>query len=1044
MMQATALVETASGKGCHRDGGNVQRDLSSNAKKSSSGCNEVKPAYPGDEWDCLALEQRANDKEISNNSPTSSSESSFSENQDTDLQNAHSQSSEFEDRIDYASLNKTFCIYSESKLKNEDITNLNSELDPKMGKREDMFFDSLEPQGNRTIALERIHKISDANYEETAEETQRCDMDEDSQQEYHSAEEQEYMSNHLSFVQAEAFSISNLKVVEFRDSGYEVQCASNLEDKNTLENSSVISADSLNVFAQDYTSHVSKFQNCNLLKECYAPKYEKCKEQETSLKYPTIFDDFVQRSTSLENKGSQSENDLLNPQKALKTKMDTNKMKCEISESKDFYENTTFKNRIPQNLENPSTFPQDETLETPQQSSHVCQTSWSSIFDDSIISACGYSRYKSLQSTPNPASSFPVVSARIAVRDDQGVKGDGSLKDTDGRNMNKAYSEGGKRTHPGSVTGATDCAVTVHETVDVSTDFRACFTTSRATNARPSVVSTASNTEVTMMSKKRPSRWQSEKQSVACNTDWSCCQDCVDTPVASTKRSGKSLLADSLKPNGNFQNKDSLELKTCNNTALKKHPEREFQLAEDMTKDLPSKCCKKIMQRAIEAEMHLLNVRYQMCHRLCCDIYKLVIENRGLNRNLPGNSAKKELGSALLSVLGDLKVRYVNLKEKALKGIPLEELPPLSVESKLLNTFSTFLSRLMREESHDFSGADSELGNQTASDGEVSPNLKKPHSQVSLLADNSHPKQDTSPKEDAFKNGDINVDFSQLTLDDKECRNNHEISEDWFDAKENVTGVDSSGTQEHLIDHDERNPKCIAEMKNIEPLVREKGFLIHVGGLCPSVSEADLRSYFQKYQVSEISIYDSSTNYRYASLAFKKNHDANMAVEEMNGTEINGKSVNVRLVKTHGECRSPLFSKKSSNNLEISSNKEIKPGSSVSTLPRARPRQLVSEQDTELSPLDQDAKKNCKQVESAQLLQKMPIQFIPPNTLNLRSFTKIIKRLTELHPEVSRDHIIDALQEVRLNHKGFLNGLSISTIVEMTSSLLKSSASQQE
>lgn len=39
--------------------------------------------------------------------------------------------------------------------------------------------------------------------------------------------------------------------------------------------------------------------------------------------------------------------------------------------------------------------------------------------------------------------------------------------------------------------------------------------------------------------------------------------------------------------------------------------------------------------------------------------------------------------------------------------------------------------------------------------------------QVSLLADNSHPKQDTSPKEDAFKNGDINVDFSQLTLDDK-------------------------------------------------------------------------------------------------------------------------------------------------------------------------------------------------------------------------------------------------------------------------------------
>lgn len=65
-----------------------------------------------------------------------------------------------------------------------------------------------------------------------------------------------------------------------------------------------------------------------------------------------------------------------------------------------------------------------------------------------------------------------------------------------------------------------------------------------------------------------------------------------------------------------------------------------------------------------------------------------------MNRNLSTNSTKKELGSALLSVLGDLKVKYVSLKEKVNKGIPLEELPPLSVESKLLSTFSTFASRV--------------------------------------------------------------------------------------------------------------------------------------------------------------------------------------------------------------------------------------------------------------------------------------------------------------------------------------------------------------
>ena len=38
---------------------------------------------------------------------------------------------------------------------------------------------------------------------------------------------------------------------------------------------------------------------------------------------------------------------------------------------------------------------------------------------------------------------------------------------------------------------------------------------------------------------------------------------------------------------------------------------------------------------------------------------------------------------------------------------------------------------------------------------------------MSLLSDKSPPKQDASPKEDGLKNGDINIDFSQLKLDDK-------------------------------------------------------------------------------------------------------------------------------------------------------------------------------------------------------------------------------------------------------------------------------------
>ncbi|XP_033085596.1 RNA-binding protein 44 isoform X1 [Trachypithecus francoisi] len=1052
-MQATAVVETASGKGYHSNGGNLQKDKPSNPKKenlllSSSGCDKVKLTFPDDDWDSSTLEQRANNKEINNIDKMDLLEPVFSVSQDTNTESTHFQSSELEDSTDYAFLNETYSIhYPESKLKKESLIPLSSELDLEVQKKEEVFFDILEHQ-DKTAGLERIYNISDANYRESAEDTQKHDTDEDSQQEYHSAEEQEYISNHLSFDQTKTLGISNPEVVELGNLGYEVKCASNVEDNRVnSESGSIISSDSFDVYGQEESLHVSKFQNSVMLREYHDLKQEKCKEKETSSVYHTVFDGSVLRSNSPGNQESQSKSGSLSLQKVLKTKIYTEHMKSQINESKDFCGNKIAENKLLLHLENPSTLPQDKALATLPQPCKDCQTSWTSVFDDSIISACGYSHYESLQNTPDSALDFSAILPKIAVRDNQAVEDNTCLKVAHSSTTKKTCFHNMEGICTNSMTDAASCTVTINQTVDVSTDFRACFTTSRATSARPSVVSTSSNTDITMMNKKRPDEWQNEKQkSVACSTDWSYSEDCIDTQMAVTKGSGKSPSVDSLKPNGNFLNKDFLELrKPCGITDLKKHPEREVQLFKDTEKDLPSMCCQKIMQRAIKAELHLLNVHYQMCRRHCCDIYKLVMENR----NLSSNSAKKEVGSALLSLWGDLKVRYVTLKEKIHKGIPLEELPPLSVESKLLSTFSTFASRLMKKETHvvpfSFSEADAERDDQRAQDFDVSSNLKKTISQMSLSSDSSRATQHISPKKDDFKNGNINADFRQLKLDDKDCRHYQEMSEDWSDAKENLTGVDISGTQENQIEQDRWNLNLTLEMKNVESSQRDKGYLIHVGGLCPSVSEADLRSHFQKYQVSEISIYDSSTNYRYASLTFTKNSDAKIAVKEMNGIEINGKSVNVRPVKILGECTSPLSSKNgnriSSNNLEKSTNKEIHSAFSISRLPRTRPRQLGSEQDSEVFPSNQGVKKNCKQIESTKLLPDTPVQFIPPTTLNLRSFTKIIKKLAELHPEVSRDHIINALQEVRIRHKGFLNGLSINTIVEMTSSLLQNSAS---
>ncbi|NXO31325.1 RBM44 protein, partial [Cisticola juncidis] len=62
--------------------------------------------------------------------------------------------------------------------------------------------------------------------------------------------------------------------------------------------------------------------------------------------------------------------------------------------------------------------------------------------------------------------------------------------------------------------------------------------------------------------------------------------------------------------------------------------------------------------------------------------------------------------------------------------------------------------------------------------------------------------------------------------------------------------------------------------------------------------------------------------------------------------------------------------------------------------------------------------------------------FVSPYALNLHSFTKLIKRLQERHPEFSKEEIVKAVQELRKINKGVLSGLAISSIEEKTSAIL--------
>ncbi|XP_072496698.1 RNA-binding protein 44 isoform X2 [Notamacropus eugenii] len=997
------------------------------------------------------------------------------------------QSSEFSGIVDYALLNDTYSINisdSDSKLK-EHFTYLSSETDLKMQK-EERFFDILKDQNKDSSVLEDICRNIDGDYKEMIDsDIQKCDLDEDSQQEYHSSEEQDDSGYHLDFDQIKTLCTPNSEVVELGNSDDEIKCANGLEENHVkkLEGGTFFSFESTHIRTQEEDmAEVPKLHDYLSLAEYRNQKYWRCREQETSLTNQSLFDDIIQmgdvaKEDTAYNQTSQLLSSLEKPQKTLKASISPDKRKFQMTEKKDVCGEAGENNILMKSMENPSSF-LERVSAVSRQPSKCFQSSATFIVDESHVSAYDQSCYKFIQSTTKPGLDFPMTMPKVLAKESHLIEENSPTKVASGGIMNKAHLTNVEPKYPKHLMDeAHDCLVTVNQTVDASSDFRACFTTSRATSARSSVISRSSNTEITMMNKTRPNGWPDEKpRSVACNTDWSCLQEWAEEESRLQgilpKGLEKSLPVENSKANDSLLIKDCSELKNkLDIKDLKKNPESQFQPSKETEKNFSSTCCQKTLQRAVKAELLLLKAHYQMCHQHCWKIYRLIMEEKeSFTRNFASDFAKTELGSTLLSLFGDLKFKYLSMRDKIIKGIPLDELPPLSVESKLSSFFSTFIpSKIMKEDCHILSGPNSAVINVLGVHN-VDPsatNLKRTLSQSAHASENCHPKLDITPKNESRKTQDLNVGIRNLKLDDggpcpspaydcQETRRegytkSQEISEAWFDAKENLSGTDCSEIPKSQTEKDKWNPEFTPEKKIGELSRREpnKGYLIHVGSLCPSVSETDLMSHFQKYQVSEVSIC-TSHNYRYASLVFKKANKARMAVEEMNGKEINGKSVNVRLVKTPVENALPL-SFRNENCLALSDLEKTVDGkgSSSTPVPAKLPahglRPPAPKQENVYLSVDQrSGKKGFKQNKPIKLVPETPLPYIPPNALNLGSFTKLLKKLEGLHPDVSRDTIIDALQEVRTNNKGFLSGLPLTTIVEMTTSVLRNSAFKKE
>nr|XP_033802881.1 uncharacterized protein LOC117361527 isoform X2 [Geotrypetes seraphini] len=301
-------------------------------------------------------------------------------------------------------------------------------------------------------------------------------------------------------------------------------------------------------------------------------------------------------------------------------------------------------------------------------------------------------------------------------------------------------------------------SIKVNQCVDATSDFRDYCTSSKSTCFETSLVSRGNNTEISLLSNYRNKAWQHESsRSVGCNTDTSYIRDVQEV-------GSQTIWVDA-------------------------------------------------QENPIVADLALVDSTSLIQGSLKMGINEYSIDlKEPADRNF--TNEKAELASSLFTSLAELEARYKIMKEKLLRGTPLEALLPLFMEVDM-----------------------------KTSDASYTPSM------LSCNSDNSSPVQN----------------ISSMVLEGALYQEN-----------------------------EKKDVKVVNELK--------EEFYVHVGSLHPSVSEAEVRTLFQRYDVSEVLIHEYSLKKSFAFLTFKTARQAEMAVEEMDGKQIHGKNIKVRLIRVAREA----------------------------------------------------------------------------------------------------------------------------------------------
>ncbi|XP_043987019.1 RNA-binding protein 44 isoform X2 [Gambusia affinis] len=394
-------------------------------------------------------------------------------------------------------------------------------------------------------------------------------------------------------------------------------------------------------------------------------------------------------------------------------------------------------------------------------------------------------------------------------------------------------------------------------------------------------------------------------------------------------------------------------------------------------------------QRAQQAELALLTLHYELCRQHVWRLYYTSAEGHlstAIAEDPPPN---------IVNILQKLETDYNQMKNQILTGVPLEQLSPLCVESEKITTGACYVPEqiltglLGKTPSGSTQGTQKNVGA-----GDVGgPDGDKQSCQKPKLLHKEDEEDKRAaalvPKERLVK---------QMGLEEVN------FSEAWYDAQEDLQ---LPGPAVDTADND----RSVGG--------ESSSSVLYVSNLPGHMTQSDVRQLFENFQPSEVSIVPSKNGVRVAIVMVDGPEAAKAAVRELNGHQLHSRTIHIRHLSgaaagglTPGSTWGSTAPEDANTNCRLTEKKLVNPAvlnSSIQT------RRVVS--------IFPTAKGTC----------------VPQHFGTMGGLDALMSELTQLHPHVHRQTILDALMELKTTHHGVLASLSLSTIRDMTSALLNKS-----